>query len=338
VRLFRRGGNREKGKRKFNRVFFATDLHGSDDCFRKFVKAADHYEADILVLGGDITGKIVLPIVRQSDGSWRVDFMGEERRFQTEEELQQFDKVLRRMGGYAYHTDADELAELEGADDRERRVDDVALRLMLERVEEWVRYAEERLGGTEVKVLMGGGNDDPYEVDDVIKRSDFVVNHDNRVIQLDEHHEILSLGYANITPWHCPRDIPDEDIGGKIDALIGEVQDMRNCIFCIHVPPVDSSLDTCPLLDDSEYPPKMVRSPGGEVVLYGAGSQSVREAIERYQPLAGLHGHIHESRGVADLGRTKVFNPGSEYSEGVLRGVIVNLTSDGLLSYQFTSG
>lgn len=264
--------------------------------------------------------------------------MGESHHLESEGELAELDKVIRRNGSYAHHTDADALAALDRADDREERVDAIALELMLERVDEWVRLAEERLGDSGVKVFMGAGNDDPYEVDEIIKRSTYVVNHDNRVLELDEHHEMMSLGYANLTPWRCPRDIPDADLGRKIASLAREVRDMSNCIFCIHVPPVDSNLDTCPMLDDSSYPPRVMKTGAGEVLLHGAGSQAVRSAIEEYQPLAGLHGHIHESRAVADLGRTKVFNPGSEYSEGILRGVIVNLTADDVLSYQFTAG
>jgi hypothetical protein len=42
-------------------LFFATDLHGSETCFRKFVAAARFYGADLLVLGGDLTGKLVVP-------------------------------------------------------------------------------------------------------------------------------------------------------------------------------------------------------------------------------------------------------------------------------------
>jgi hypothetical protein len=56
------------------------------------------------------------------------------------------------------------------------------------------------------------------------------------------------------------------------------------------------------------------------------GSTSVRTAIERVQPLLGLHGrHIHESRGAVPIGRTLALNPGSSYEEGVLQGALVTL-------------
>jgi Icc-related predicted phosphoesterase len=295
------------------------------------------YRSDFLVLGGDITGKVVIPVVRQADGTFECEFLGTAHRFRDADDAAAFEKIIARTGAYPYWTDVDALAELRQsgrwADEAER----VALDLMLERVERWIRLAEERLGGTGAKVFMGAGNDDPFEVDEILASSDFVIHHDNRVVEIDEHHEMLGLGYANMTPWRCPRDVPDEELGARLERLIGEVDTIETSIFCVHVPPVDSQLDTCPMLDDSVYPPAVVQR-GGEPVLYGAGSSAVRTAIETHQPLVGLHGHIHESRGVAEIGRTKLFNPGSEYSEGVLRGVIVNLTEDGVLSYQLTSG
>ncbi len=72
--------------------------------------------------------------------------------------------------------------------------------------------------------------------------------------------------------------------------------------------------------------------------MFGAGSQVVHDAILRYQPLLSLHGHIHESRGVIKMGRTTAINPGSEYGEGILRGVIVTLAGDKVESTQMTSG
>jgi len=37
---------------------------------------------------------------------------------------------------------------------------------------------------------------------------------------------------------------------------------------------------------------------GGQMVFAGAGSRAVRNAIEKHQPMLGLHGHIHEAQGV----------------------------------------
>ena len=155
---------------------------------------------------------------------------------------------------------------------------------------------------------------------------------------MTENNEMIGSGYANMTPWNCPRDIPDEELAKKISPLISKVENMENCIFCFHAPPKDSQLDSCPKLDSTVYPPRIIPGPGGSPIMIGVGSQAVREAIEKNQPLLGLHGHIHESRGIIKIGRTFCVNTGSEYGEGILRGIILNITPKGLLSYQQTSG
>jgi len=119
--------------------------------------------------------------------------------------------------------------------------------------------------------------------------------------------------------------------------LATKAENIENSVFNLHAPPIDTLLDTSFKLDNSVDPPKIVTQ-AGQPVTTGVGSSSVREAIEKYRPLLGLHGHIHESRGITNLGRTLCINPGSEYSEGILRGVIVNLAKDKVLSYQLTSG
>ncbi|MCL6544390.1 MAG: nickel-dependent hydrogenase large subunit, partial [Bryobacteraceae bacterium] len=53
----------EVGPDDMKRIFFSTDIHGSDVCFRKFLSCAKHLQADALILGGDLTGKMVVPIV-----------------------------------------------------------------------------------------------------------------------------------------------------------------------------------------------------------------------------------------------------------------------------------
>jgi Icc-related predicted phosphoesterase len=321
--------------RDFTRLFFATDIHGSDDCYRKFLNASKAYRADILVMGGDITGKMVVPIIQREDGTYRCEFLGHSHVLTTLEEVENLERLISRSGCYPYRTVQTEMEELRRSS---QRVDAITLELMVDRIRQWVKLAEERLGDTEVKVVIGAGNDDFPEIDDVLNQSEFVINHHEKVIRLTEDHEMIGLGNANVTPWNCPRDITEEELGRKIDDLTGRVEDIEQCIFCIHVPPVDSQIDTCPELDTSVFPPKVIVERGGQPRLHGAGSTAVRQAIERYQPLLGLHGHIHESRGVTKIRRTLCVNPGSEYSEGILRGAIVNLTPDGILSYQLTSG
>jgi hypothetical protein len=332
VGFFRRGRPED---RRWTRLFFTTDLHGSEDCFRKLITAVTMYKADVVVIGGDICGKMVVPIVRQTDGSYRATFLEREHVLADDEEVANLERLINRSGLYPYRVDASELEELARSPER---VDELTKELVLERVERWVHLAEEKLAGIAVRFFVSAGNDDYYEVDEILERSSLVVNHNGKVVAVDDEHEMIGLGYANETPWQCPRDISEQELADKIEELVRQVRSVESSIFCFHVPPVDSQLDTCPRLDASEFPPRIVTDPSGRPVLHGAGSTAVRAAIERYQPLLGLHGHIHESRGIVNIGKTLAVNPGSEYSEGILRGVIVNLTGDGILSYQFTSG
>jgi Icc-related predicted phosphoesterase len=145
---------------------------------------------------------------------------------------------------------------------------------------------------------------------------------------------MISSGLSNITPFDCPRDLPEDQLLEKLEAMATQVEDMTRCVFNFHVPPFASGIDEAPALDEQLRP--QIGSQG--VVTEPVGSKSIRQIIEKYQPLLTLHGHIHESRGQAKIGRTLCLNPGSEYSEGVLRGLIVTIQDDTVVSHQMTSG
>ncbi|MEM2901951.1 MAG: metallophosphoesterase [Candidatus Bathyarchaeia archaeon] len=316
------------------RIFFATDIHGSEICFKKFLNAPKYYKVDVLILGGDITGKFVVPIVRRGD-AFRCRFMGDEWVLRSEEELKSLEQQIRDTGGYFFHVDEEGKRKLDANPEKLREMLD---QLILQRVKEWVKMAEERLKGLNVKFFVTGGNDDSYSVDKVLRSSQAIIDPDGEAVSLNGDVEMISLSQVNMTPWKCPRDVPDEDLGERINELASTVRDVRKTIFNLHAPPYGSGLDVAPKLDTSVTPPKVVTTQAGEVVLENVGSRSVRNAIERYQPMLGLHGHVHESRGVAKIGKTICLNPGSEYSEGLLRGVIVTLDKGKVKSYQFTSG
>jgi Icc-related predicted phosphoesterase len=211
--------------------------------------------------------------------------------------------------------------------------------LARQRLSNWVDLAEERLAGTGIKCFVTGGNDDEPAVLDVMKResnkSFFAC--ENEVVYVDEDHPMISVGWSTPTPWKTPREVSDEELGVMIEEMIGRLPDTKKAIFNFHDPPVDSSLDTCPMLDWTKDPPEQIVR-GGQVVLFGAGSRSIRDAIEQHQPMLGLHGHIHESQSVAKIGRTTCVNPGSEYGEGILRGCLVNFMDGEVKGYQMTSG
>src|SRR5487761_1143146 len=295
---------------KKSRIFFVTDIHGSDRCFRKFINAAKFYKAHYLILGGDITGKIMIPIVDMGNGKWFADYLGEKKNMskRTEYEELEHDK---------------------------KKVDEEFNRAMKNSIERWLKLADERLKDGETKCYISVGNDDDFVVDEVLEAntSPKIVYCEEEIVTIDGH-EMISLGTSNRTPWNSPREADEDTLKSKIDAMASKLSDPENSIFSVHVPPIDSGIDQAPMIDKTFKP--VMR--GGQPVMISAGSSSVRDAIMRYKPLIGLHGHIHESKGIYKLGRTVCINPGSEYGQGILRGAIVDLEERKLSDYLLVSG
>lgn len=314
------------------RVFFASDIHGSERVFKKFINAAAFYKADALVLGGDITGKIIVPIVEESDQTYTLYNLNETVPISTSADLEIHEHNIRSSGYYPFRTTRQEYEDLK--QDPEK-LDRVFMRLMIESLTGWMELANDRLKNTSVRCFISPGNDDRLEIDSVLQDcGDSVINPEGKVANIDEHHEMISLGFSNITPWKAPRDIPDDELGQKIEQLAPSVEDMRNCIFNFHCPPYGSGLDTAPKLDE-DLSPKVAY---GQMEIGPVGSKAVRKSIEKHQPMLGLHGHIHESRGALNIGRTLCINPGSEYSSGILRGAIINLDRTKVRSSLLVSG
>ncbi len=326
----------KKPRKTITRLFFATDLHGSERTFRKFVNAGKFYEANVLVMGGDITGKLLIPIIKEKNGKHRATLQGTTQHFETEADLKRLINRIGFLGFYYRMMDEDEYRELQ---ENPHLVEKMFHELARERLNDWVDLAEERLAGTGIKCFVTGGNDDEPAVLEPLYRegTQSFFGCENRLVAIDDEHTMISLGYSTPTPWNTPREISDDQLGEMIHKMVAEVPDLNRCIFNFHDPPVDSTLDTCPMLDWSTDPPTPIVK-AGQIVMHGAGSQSVRKAIEDYQPLLGLHGHIHESMSVAKIGRTTCINPGSEYGEGRLRGCLINLSAGQVESYQMTSG
>jgi Icc-related predicted phosphoesterase len=313
------------------KLFFTTDVHGSERCFRKFLNGARAYKADVLILGGDVTGKRVVPLVRDGD-VYRGELDGVQRVVSGEEQLAAFERSAADAGLYAWRTDSEGFARLE-AD--ERAVEEVFLELASERLRRWLALAQDRLDGTGTRLFFNLGNDDPFELDRIVDDAPAAVFPEGRLVELDDRRAMASVGFANQTPWHCARDIPEDELTARIDAAVtsGDL-DGRQLVLNLHCPPYDTGLDTAALLDDDLTPVTQ----GGHVMLGPVGSTAVRGAIARYRPVLSLHGHIHESRGIANLGPTLAINPGTEYPEGILRGALVTLDADGVASYVLTSG
>lgn len=326
----------KKSQPKLPRIFFATDLHGSERTFRKFINAAKFYEAEVLIMGGDVLGKMIAPVVKAQHGRYRVTLQGKVEEIETEAELS---NVLNRIGSLgAYGTVVSE-EQFQLLQSDPAALDTLFHDLARQRLAEWVDFAESRLKDSGVKCFITGGNDDYADVLAVLKGEHLqsVIGCEGQEISITGEHTMISLGFSGPTPWKTPRETDEDTLAAMIDEMALQVTNMDTCIFNFHDPPVDSTLDTCPMLDWNTDPPAQIVR-GGQVVMHGAGSRAVRGAIERYQPLLGLHGHIHESPAAVALGRTICVNPGSEYGEGILRGVLITLNGSKVERYQLTTG
>jgi uncharacterized protein len=314
-----------------SRVFFITDVHGSTRCFKKFLNAAKFYKANILVLGGDLTGKVLIPVVDQGDGTFRCRFEGNELSLRNTKEV---DDLVARATDSGLYTRIMTRKEFEEISADPKNVTAAFNKAMVDRVTEWMRLAEERLGNTDVMCYISPGNDDLFDVDPILSSSSYVINPEEKVVSIDGEHEMITLGYTNHTPWHSPREVDEEELGRKIENLAAGVKNMKTAIFNIHVPPINTPIDKAPMVDENLK--VVVRS--GQVQMTSAGSTACRAAIEKHRPMLGIHGHIHESHGFVMIGRTLCANPGSDYGEGVLRGFLTEIEGDRIKSHMLTTG
>jgi Icc-related predicted phosphoesterase len=300
------------------RLFYASDIHGTEVLWRKFLQAPRVYGAKVLVMGGDVTGKVVVPIVPDGD-TYVAELFGEHQRVIVGEELERLEERIRANGMYPHVTTREEVAQVAALPEDER--EEWFARIALQAFERWLALAEERLNGAGTRCFVMGGNDDPPAIDELIDSAGRVEGCDGRVVEFDGY-RMISVGYSNRTPFNSPRELDEEELLRRIDTLAAEAGDMDRCIFNLHVPPYASDLDTAAELNGDL---ELVMQ-GGQPKMIAVGSTAVREAIEKHQPLLALHGHVHESRGSTKIGRTVCVNPGSDYHTGRISGCLVNLS------------
>jgi Icc-related predicted phosphoesterase len=305
-------------KPRGTRLFFATDVHGSEQCFRKWLNAARVYEADVLILGGDITGKALVPLVR-SNGSWTGELFGKTVHATGEAELSALQHRIRMSGSYDLLLSETEKRVL---DEDPNAVDEVFHRVVRESIERWVALADERLGAADVPGFVILGNDDFPELADALRKATHLRYADEEVCELPGGLEKMSFGYSTPTPWKTPRELHEDEMERRLDALARHLQEPEHAVFNVHCPPYGTHLDQAPRLDAEM---RMIASAGG-VEMISVGSSAVRSIIERYGPMLALHGHVHDSPGVQEIGRALCINPGSAYGEGVVRGAFVEVS------------
>lgn len=311
-------------------IYYASDVHGSNRCFRKFLNAAKFYKAQVLVMGGDVLGKAIVFLEETRPGIFVTKERGQRLELTSEEDVREFEKIAADKGMYTYLCREGEREALHASGE----VESIFERLMKERLLEWVALADERLAGTGVRCYIMGGNDDPPEVLSALDSGRIVHNPEAVPVELDETSEMISVGWSNPTPWNTPRECSEDELAQRIDTLMTQVKRPEALVMNLHVPPFKSGLDDAPELNAD----LKVQSNLGQTRFKPVGSTAVRAAIERYQPLLGLHGHIHEAHASCKIGRTVCINPGSDYSEGVLHGVLATLHKGKLRGYQMVSG
>ena len=309
------------------KIFFVSDIHGSETCFRKLVNAGAFYGVDVLIMGGDLAGKELVPVVRR-DARWGARFRGADFDLTTEDEVADFERRVAAVGGYTLRTDDDGVAALAADPDL---AESTLKRLIIERTEQWVALAEERLAGKGIRLLLGLGNDDFDELIPCLTAGPVAYAAEG-VTELGEF-ELASLGWSNPTPWDTNRECSEDELADKL-AFLAEAHDPSRTIFNFHVPPYDCGLDVVPRLDET----LQIQLVGGQPDLVPVGSTAVAEAISDYQPLLSLHGHIHQGRGTTKIGRTVVVNPGSEYDDASLLGALIEVKPNKVKRLQLVAG
>ncbi|MGC8635149.1 MAG: metallophosphoesterase family protein [Candidatus Limnocylindrales bacterium] len=312
------------------RLYFATDLHGSSKCLRKFLNAGPVYGADVMVLGGDLAGKAIQSIVRGTNGTWHCTFIGTDYEVREEPDLQALEKLIADHGYYPYRAEPGELEALRA----EGALDDLFLRLTRDRLTAWLALADERLRPLGTPLYLMLGNDDPVELGALLDTAPWGTHAEGKVLWIDDDHELMSWGYSNLTPWHSHREQTEEELRDALEQMAARLTHPERAIANIHVPPYDTQLDDAPVLDEH----LQVQQQLGQVKFAPAGSPAVRQFLLEHQPLLSLHGHIHEAAGIRRLGRTIAINPGSDYATGTLNGALVTLERDKVAAHQLVRG
>ena len=312
-------------------LFFATDIHGSRLCFRKLLASLDFYGADFAILGGDMTGKMIVPIVHEGGGRHRARVAGQEMEVPVDE-VAELEGRLADAGYYPRRMERDEFLDLE---QHPERVDDLFAQAMVETLHDWNDLAERKYAGTDRAIYVAPGNDDPWFIDEVLAELPRFKLLEGEVVTLGDRYEMMASGYSTPTPWNTHRELSEEELRARIDDLVGRLSSVSTAIFNLHDPPYNTGIDEGPDLDPETW---KARTGMGQAATKPIGSKAVKAAIEEYQPLLALHGHIHESRGTVRIGRTLCINPGSEYGDRILRGCLVKLAGGEIGGFQLTSG
>lgn len=307
------------------KLFFSVDVHGANSVWRKWLRVPELYNVDALLFCGDLTGKSLVPFIEKKD-VFEAFYFGKNWKLEKGQEADVMEKRVQDAGAYTLRCKPDEVKELQ---ENPSKVEKLMMKMIEDRIAQWMEMLLEKIDLNKVDVVVMPGNDDDFIIDEVIKSyvdRGITWCLDNVVDVLDI--PMISLDYVNPTPWDTPREDNERGMKKRIKKLVKKLDDPSRSIFNFHAPPQGTMLDLAPELDANKKPVTVA----GQVNFVHVGSKAVHDAIEKYQPLIGLHGHIHESYGHDHISQTPVVNPGSEYAEGILRGYIVEIENKKIIN------
>jgi len=143
-------------------------------------------------------------------------------------------------------------------------------------------FVAEALANAKTRIYAVPGNLDDSYIVDLM--DEYGINIKGEIVKAENYYII---GYSS-------------DIHEKIEL---EKPDMSKTIVIAHYSPYGTKTD--------------IAYNGAHI-----GKKYLRRFIEKYQPLLLLCGHVHESRGVDEIGKTKIVNPGP-LAEGYYATIIL---------------
>ncbi|MDI6884019.1 MAG: metallophosphoesterase family protein [Hadesarchaea archaeon] len=157
----------------------------------------------------------------------------------------------------------------------------------------------ERVKAAGVPTFVVPGNCDPKQILQVLDK--YGVNLHGKCEKVGDI-AFIGLGGSNLTPFNTPFELTEVEIQEELAAARCNIE--NRLVLITHAPPYGTKVD---------------QTRGGIHV----GSKSIRQYIEQKQPLVSLCGHVHEARGVDELGRTLIVNPG-QISKGFAAEVVIS--------------
>lgn len=311
------------------KIFFATDLHGSEPCFKKFLRAGTFYGADILFLGGDYGAKELVLFSNSEKGVDTFSGSGQHQHFASTDDFDRYVLWCKASGRLMKRVDASVLQHIAPAS-----YHDLFDRTLNDTFATWAEMARDAFRRDGIPIYVIPGNDDSPRTDHYFTSEPFVFMHRRTAELRASLITLLGWGGSNPTPWHTPREYPEHQIRSELEQALKLRSHAGPMVLLAHPPPFGCGLDLVPEITKT----LSYRLSFGSSAMVPIGSSAVREFVEEHQPLIGLFGHVHEGRGYHMIGQTLCINPGSAFHTGRLLGCILSITDGRVDDFQLTDG